>query len=153
MSVPEVIGTVLALLGALTMLIAAVGVVRFPCFFTRLHAAGKGDTLGQGLVLLGLFVVTAFGGEGTWNDAFKLLLVAFFVFIMNATATHAIARAGWIAGLLPWTKKVDGEMPGQCEQYEGQMSDADREACFVPVLPADHVPEPEPEDEDEEGDA
>ena len=146
MNVAEVIGTVFLMLGALTMLVGAVGVVRFPCFYTRLHAAGKGDTLGQGLVLTGLFVVTAFGAEGTWNDAFKVVLIAFFVFVLNATATHALARAGWIAGRLPWIRKGEA-MPDQCEQFEGQMTREDRDACFVPVQPADSTPS------DEGGDA
>ena len=152
MNAAEIIGAILLVLGSFTMLVGAIGVVRFPCFYTRLHAAGKGDTLGQGLILTGLFVVTAFGEEGTWNDAFKLLLIVFFVFILNATATHALARAGWLAGLLPWTRKVDA-IPHQCEQYEGQMSDRDRQEVMLPVPSAPMEDEPATGGDGQEGTA
>ena len=141
MNVPEIIGTTFILLGALILFVGAVGIVRFPGFYARLHAAGKGDTMGQGLIILGLFVVTVFDAEGTWNDAFKLLVIAFFVFILNATATHALARAGWLAGLLPWTRET-GEMPSQSHQFEGQMTDEDRVAVIVPVQAAPDEPPP-----------
>jgi multicomponent Na+:H+ antiporter subunit G len=130
MSVVEIIATVFLVAGAFTMFVGAVGVVRFPDFYSRLHAAGKGDTMGQGLVLAGLIVITAFGGSG--NDVFRIILIAFFVFILNATATHALARAGWLAGLKPYTDKL-GEGPAKAfEQREGQMTDADRESYFQP---------------------
>jgi multicomponent Na+:H+ antiporter subunit G len=95
----EIAAAVLIGLGSLFMLATAVGVVRFPDFYTRLHAAGKGDTLGQGLVLLGLCLVADAG-----PDLLKLLAIVFFVFILNPTATHALARAAWVSGLQPWTR-------------------------------------------------
>ena len=113
-------------LGVLTMLVSAFGVVRFPDFYTRLHAAGKGDTLGQGLVLFGLLLIAGFG-----FDAFKLAVIIFFVMILNATATHGLARAGWLAGMRPW---LGGEDPAP--QREGQMTLADRAAVIAPVRPA-----------------
>jgi multicomponent Na+:H+ antiporter subunit G len=95
----EVAGTVLIATGGVFMLATAIGVVNFPDFYTRLHAAGKGDTLGQGLVLLGLLLVA-----GDWGVALKLALIVFFLFIFNPTATHALARAAWVSGLKPWRK-------------------------------------------------
>ncbi len=112
MSAWEVISAALIGLGSVTMLVGALGVLRFPGFYTRLHAAGKGDTLGQGLILLGLVFVAGFS-----LDAFKLVLIVFFVFILNSTATHALARAGWLAGLRPW-KSGD---PIPADQREGQL--------------------------------
>ena len=116
-------------LGVLTMLVSAFGVVRFPDFYTRLHAAGKGDTLGQGLVLFGLLLIAGFG-----FDAFKLAVIIFFVMILNATATHGLARAGWLAGMRPW---IGGEDPAP--QREGQMTQADRAAVIAPVQAAPAV--------------
>ncbi|MDJ0973085.1 MAG: monovalent cation/H(+) antiporter subunit G [Planctomycetota bacterium] len=124
MSALEIVGTVFIALGGFVMFMGAVGVVRFPDFYTRLHAAGKGDTLGQALVLLGLIVIT-----GVSNDGLKLVLIAFFIFILNSTSTHALARAAWLAGLKPWTP-ADSATP----QFEGQMSEVDRRDAFMPLL-------------------
>jgi multicomponent Na+:H+ antiporter subunit G len=115
MSAIEIIATVLLALGSLVMFAAAIGVLRFPDFYTRLHAAGKGDTLGQGLILLGLAV-----SAGTGWVSFKLLLIILFIFIFNPTSTHALARGAWVFGLKPWTSEQesapsepldDGEAP------------------------------------------
>ena len=72
--------------------------MRFPDFYARLHAAGKGDTLGQALVLLGPHaIIRSSGRHGT--SSFKLILIMLFVFIFNPTATHALARGAWVLGL------------------------------------------------------
>jgi multicomponent Na+:H+ antiporter subunit G len=97
MSAAEIASTVLLGLGGLVMLVGAAGVLRFPDFYTRLHAAGKGDTLGQGLILCGLAVPAGLG-----LITLKLALIVLFVFILNPTATHALARGAWISGVKPW---------------------------------------------------
>lgn len=102
MNALDVISTILLGLGALVMLLAAAGVVRFPDIYTRLHAAGKGDTLGQGLILIGLSISAGFS-----LISLKLALIVFFVFIFNPTATHALARGAWVKGLVPWTNPKD----------------------------------------------
>jgi len=106
MSPLEIIATVLLGLGSLVMFAAAVGVLRFPDFYTRLHAAGKGDTLGQGLILLGLALTAGSGWLG-----FKLLLIILFIFIFNPTSTHALARGAWVFGLEPWRGEEAGDAP------------------------------------------
>jgi multicomponent Na+:H+ antiporter subunit G len=97
------IQTVLAALfiaaGCFFIFVAAVGLVRFPDFYTRMHPAGKGDTLGQTMVLLGLIIY-----EGFSFVSMKLLLIILFIFLANPTATHAIAKAAYIAGVKPWAK-------------------------------------------------
>lgn len=99
----EIVAAACIGLGALLMLATAIGVVIFPDFYTRLHAAGKGDTLGQGLVLVGLLCI---GGD--YTSIVKLVLIVFFIFIFNPTATHALARAAWVSGIVPW---VRGQAP------------------------------------------
>ena len=103
MSTLEITSAVLLLLGALVMYAAAAGVMRFPDFYARLHAAGKGDTLGQVLILLGLGLTA-----GLTLVSLKLALIALFLFIFNPTGTHALARGAWITGLVPWSV---GEAP------------------------------------------
>lgn len=105
------------LLGTLILIVTALGVVRFPDFYSRLHAAGKGDTLGLAFVLLGL-VATA----GLSLVSLKLVFIVFFVFVLNPTATHALARGAWVCGVRPW--RATGE---PFLQREGQMTDEERD--------------------------
>ena len=74
--------------GVFFLFMGAVGVIRFPDFYTRMHAAGKCDTLGSLLVLTGLAL-----HEGIGLASAKLLIIAVFIFFTSPTATHAIARA------------------------------------------------------------
>lgn len=90
---------VLISLGVLFLLLGAVGVLRFPDFYTRMHAAGKCDTLGSMLVVLGL----ALYGGVTFASA-KIIAIAAFIFLTSPTATHAIARAAMKNKLDYWTK-------------------------------------------------
>jgi len=74
--------------GVFFLLLGAVGILRFPDFYTRMHAAGKCDTLGVLLTFLGLAIYEGFGLASA-----KILLIALFLFLTSPTATHAIARA------------------------------------------------------------
>lgn len=89
--------TTISLAGGLFFVLAgAVGVIRLPDFYTRLHAAGMTDTLGAELILFGL-ILQADG----WQVIAKLLLVAFFLVVTSPTATHAVAHAAYKAGEKP----------------------------------------------------
>jgi len=112
----DVLSVAALALGTLILVLAGVGVARFPDFYSRLHAAGKGDTLGLALVLVGLMLLA-----GLTLVSLKLAFIVFFVFIFNPTATHALARGAWVCGLRPW-RASDAPFL----QREGQMSDADR---------------------------
>ncbi len=95
----EVISWSLVGLGSFFMLSAALGMLRFPDFYTRIHAASLADSLGIMLVLLGLAV-----HAGVSITAFKLILLLLFMLITAPTATHAIARVAWLGGLKPKEK-------------------------------------------------
>ena len=90
------IGSMLALLGALTTVVGAIGVLRFPDFYSRIHAAGVTDTLGVTLVLLGLACMS-----DTLGTALKLGVVWLFAMIASPTAMHALANAAYASGLKP----------------------------------------------------
>ena len=74
--------------GAFFLLMGAIGLLRFPDFYTRMHAAGKCDTLGSLLVFLGLAVY-----QGVDLTSAKMLLIGLFIFLTSPTATHAMAWA------------------------------------------------------------
>jgi multicomponent Na+:H+ antiporter subunit G len=84
----------------------AVGILRFPDFYSRLHPAGKLDTMGlfTTMTAMALWVVHEWT-LGAVLTALKILLIVAFVFITSPTATHAIVDAGVRAGLLPWVKE------------------------------------------------
>jgi len=117
----QVLRAVLLAAGTLLLLAAALGVIRFPDFYTRLHAAGKGDTLGQALVLAGLIL-----SAGLSFVSIKLVIIVFFIAVLNPTATHALARGAWVVGLRPWTAKA----PRPFVQAEGQLTEAERETLY-----------------------
>jgi multicomponent Na+:H+ antiporter subunit G len=87
-----------------------IGVLRFPDFYTRMHAAGKGDTLSSLLILLGLAVyhLQHLSG-GSILVAIKILFILVFIFLASPTATHAIIDAGYESEIKPWVKKINGE--------------------------------------------
>lgn len=80
--------------------VAALGVIRFPDFYTRLHAAGKGDTLGIALSIIGLALYNGFN-----LVSIKLLFIVIFIFIANPIGTHVLSRAAFKSGIKPWTGK------------------------------------------------
>ena len=90
------IGAPLLVAGGLFSLVSGLGVIRFPTFFTRLHAAGILDTAGAGLILVGLM----FQADDVLI-ALKCLLILGFLVFTSPTACHALARAALHDGLLP----------------------------------------------------
>ena len=92
-----IITGILLALGCFFIIVASIGIVRFPDFFSRIHPAGKSDTLGQ---LLILSVLTVY--EGFTFVSIKLLIIFTFILIANPTATQALAKAAFVAGLKPW---------------------------------------------------
>ena len=82
--------------GSIFVLIGEFGLIRFPDFYTRLHAAGITDTLGAELILLGLMFQA-----GLSLVTVKLILISLFIFFTSPTATHAVANAARVMGLKP----------------------------------------------------
>ncbi len=91
--------------GLLFFVATTVGIIRFPDFYSRVHAAGKGDTLSTTLFLGGviLFILRDFSWDALLT-AGKLLLIVFYIFIASPTATHAIIDAGYEFRVPYWTR-------------------------------------------------
>jgi multicomponent Na+:H+ antiporter subunit G len=96
-----IISVILVISGLVFFLGAAVGLVRFPDFYTRTHAAGKGDTLSSLLVILGFAVYQLKDFHSFSHDwpillvILKLLAVSIFIFLTSPSSTHALMDAGW----------------------------------------------------------
>jgi multicomponent Na+:H+ antiporter subunit G len=104
----------LALLGSGFVLVAALGIVRLPDVFTRMHAATKPATLGVGLIIVA--VAVHFGEMGVATRA--LLVGAFFVLTVPVGA-HMIGRAAYLAGARLWEGTVVDEWRGTATRPRG----------------------------------
>ncbi len=90
--------------GTAFCLIGAIGVLRFPDLFSRMHAAGLTDTLGAFLVLAGLMLLAG------WSLATaKLVFILAFLWMTSPTATHALAKAARHDGVEPLVAQQDQE--------------------------------------------
>ncbi len=101
----NIVCTVLLICGLIFFTGGAVGIIRFPDFYSRLHPAGKLDTMGSLLMLLGISLFNI--RELTLINiltSLKIMLILVFVFLSSPTAIHSIVDAGVRAGLIPWKK-------------------------------------------------
>lgn len=96
-----ILSVLLILTGLVFFLGAAVGLLRFPDFYARMHAAGKGDTLSSLLIVVGLAVYEMRDFQHfteDWTLVFlilKMLAVVLFIFLTSPTATSTLMDAGW----------------------------------------------------------
>ena len=84
------------LAGGFFCIVGALGLVRMPDFYTRMHAASVTDTLGAGLVLAGLILQA-----GLTLVAAKLVVIGLLLFFTSPAACHALARAAFVRGVEP----------------------------------------------------
>ena len=92
----DILSWVLLVVGGFFCCVGALGLLRMPDFYTRMHAASVIDTLGAGLILIGLAL------QAGWTlVTVKLLMVGLLIFFASPTATHALARAAMARGLKP----------------------------------------------------
>lgn len=95
-SVREIVSMVLILAGSGFSVVGGIGIVRLPDLYTRMHGAGITDTLGAGLILLGLM----FQGEGPLI-VIKLIMILGFLWFTSPTSTHALAKSALAHGVKP----------------------------------------------------
>ncbi|MCZ7598936.1 MAG: monovalent cation/H(+) antiporter subunit G [Gammaproteobacteria bacterium] len=105
MSILEIVSAILMLVGAVFVLTGSVGLLRLPDALTQIHAVGITDTLGVGLIILGLAI-----RAGPTLLALKLLLILAILVLTTPTTSHAIARAVSRYRSRPW-KDEPGRAP------------------------------------------
>ena len=90
-------------LGLIFFLGSGIGILRFPDFYSRMHAAGKGDTLSTLLILLGLgiFIFHDGIGAGELITFIKIMAICAFIMLTSPTSTHALMEAGYEDGIEP----------------------------------------------------
>lgn len=113
MIVLQVLAIVLLVLGGLFSLIGALGLLRFPDFYSRSHAGGVADTMGAGLIMVGLMLHTltlieSIGLHGEVLVLIKLIAILTFLLVTSPISGHAVTRAAWRCGLEPYTVDKGG---------------------------------------------
>lgn len=76
--------------GTFFFLVGVIGLLRMPDVFTRMHATTKCDTMGAGLIFLGLIL-----WKGFTLVSLVVFLVLLFLWITNPTAAHYIAKGAY----------------------------------------------------------
>jgi len=98
----DALSWVLLIAGGAFCVIGALGLVRMPDFFTRMHAASVVDTLGAGLMLVGLILQAGFT-----LATVKLVAIGLLILLTSPAATHALAQAAMARGVKPLLAEED----------------------------------------------
>ena len=99
----DVLSWVFILGGVFFIVTGAIGVVRMPDVYCRLHAGGMTDTMGAGFILLGLSFQA-----GISLVTARLLIIWLFILVTSPISTHALARAALTGGVTPYRAPVTG---------------------------------------------
>jgi multicomponent Na+:H+ antiporter subunit G len=92
----DLVSWALVLAGSFFIVVGAIGLMRMPDVYTRMHAASVTDTLGAGLLFAGLMV------QAGWSlVALKLGFILALFFLIGPVATHALAQAALHAAIKP----------------------------------------------------
>ena len=92
----DILSWILLMGGAFFSIVGGIGVVRMPDFFSRLHGGGITDTMGAGLILVGLLLQV----DGILPAA-KILMILCFLMVTSPTSCRALADSAIIQGLKP----------------------------------------------------
>lgn len=104
----ELVIAIALLVGAGFIFIAALGIVRFPDLFTRMHAASKASSLGLGCILVGVAISFPSG-----IVIAKGIMVLLFVFLTAPVAAHMIGRAAYLLEVPFWEGTVADDLKGR----------------------------------------
>ena len=104
----EWIAAVLLVSGSIFMFLSALGTLRFPDVFTRMHAATKASSFGVGLMLAACVVYFSDG----WTIIQSILIIV-FIFLTAPVAAHMIGRAAYFLKVPLWEKTVVDELHDQ----------------------------------------
>lgn len=101
----DIIACFFVLFGLFFMFVGALGIIRFPDAYNRLHAASKCSTLGlAGLTLAAVFHIA------TMSVVAKGLMLILFAFVATPVGSHILAKAAHIDRMKQWPKTLSDEL-------------------------------------------
>ncbi len=95
-------------LGSIALIIGAMGLVRLPDVYSRIHAAGIIDTAGVALMILGMILLSP-----DWLIMVKLVLIGIFLFFTAPISAHAIAQVARSSGVVPKGRNYSRKKPAR----------------------------------------
>lgn len=90
--------------GAFFLLASAIGMLRLPDFYCRLHASGNSETLAVMLSFMGLVIY-----EGLTLTSLKMIMIFLLIFLGNPIGTHILSKAAYKSGHHVWTLEEDAK--------------------------------------------
>lgn len=90
--------------GAFFLLASAIGMLRLPDFYCRLHASGNSETLGVMLSFMGLVIY-----EGLTLTSLKMIMIFLLIFLGNPIGTHILSKAAYKSGHHVWILEEDAK--------------------------------------------
>lgn len=111
----------LILIGTFFMFVAALGIVRFPDLFMRLHSNTKSATLGVGCVMLGTAI-----HFGELRFTVQSLAIVLFLFLTAPVAAHLLGRAAYLSNVPLWEGTLSDELRGRYDQVTHELISADK---------------------------
>ncbi|RFS22719.1 monovalent cation/H(+) antiporter subunit G [Chitinophaga silvatica] len=112
----------LCTLGAIVVLIAAIGIVRMPDFYLQLSVTIKAAVLGIGLLLAAAAIFFADVSITT-----KVLAITFFLVLTAPVAGHVIGRAAYLIGTKLWKKSVLDELKGKYDEHTNYLGSGEED--------------------------
>lgn len=100
----ELLSAFIMVIGAIVIVIAMIGTVRFPDVFCRAHALGKGLTLGLMVLLFGLWL-----DPNSEVSGLKIVAAIFFQFITLPVASHLLSRLSYEKNLPRYRNPTQSE--------------------------------------------
>ena len=113
----EIISGLTIVIGAGFCLVAALGILRFPDLYTRMHSASKAGTLGAGVMLLAIAI-----SSGAPDVVTRAIAGFLFLLLTAPIAAHLLARAAYVAGYPPWEGTQIDELDGKYDPTNTHLS-------------------------------
>lgn len=138
----DIIVAIIITIGALFVLLAAIGLVRMPDTYLRISASTKAATLGIGLIMLSAAIY--FESLAITTEA---LVIVLFIFLTAPIGAHLIGRASYFSGVKLWKNSVVDDLSGKYQRVSHELKSDDDD---TPEDNIDHSKE-ESEDDSEDG--
>ena len=101
----DILSMALMIIGSTLMLLASLGILRFPDLYMRISAATKASTLGAGCCLMSLAV-----HFNELSIISRSLATIAFVAITSPVAAHLISRSAYLSGTPLWKDSIIDEL-------------------------------------------
>ncbi len=111
------ITSIFLIIGSLFVLIAVIGLLRFPDLYCRMHGAAKAGAFGGSILLLSTAV--CFGKYEVWVE---VVLIILFFYLTTPVASHMIGRAAYLNNTRTWTGTKKDELKGKYDKKGNKLS-------------------------------